>query len=114
MWSIRKRSTRSAVKIVSDISSKRKTAEASIPIIAFTSGKGGCGKTTLAVNFANVVARTCECVMLVDLDLSNRGSTGMFSRWTRNPHEKITAARLLRNDLQFNGQCRDTIRVKRT
>jgi MinD-like ATPase involved in chromosome partitioning or flagellar assembly/uncharacterized protein YjbI with pentapeptide repeats len=36
----------------------------------------------------------------------------MFSRWTRNPHEKITAARLLRNDLQFNGQCRDTIRVK--
>ena len=84
-----------------------------IPIVAFTSGKGGCGKTTLAVNFANVLAQTGENIMLIDLDLSNRGSTGVFSRWTRRSHQNITAARLLRNELELDSKCRDLFHVKK-
>ena len=39
------------------------------PIVAVTGGKGGVGKTMLAVNAAFAVARTGRRVLLVDLDL---------------------------------------------
>jgi MinD-like ATPase involved in chromosome partitioning or flagellar assembly len=82
------------------------------PIVAFTSGKGGCGKTTLAVNFANIIAEGGHKVLLVDLDLSNRGSTGLFSTWTPQAHQKLTTLRLIRDELVFQGDCREILEVK--
>ena len=85
---------------------------ARVPIIAFTSGRGGSGKTTLAVNFANIIQKKGKTILLIDLDLSNRGSTGLFSTWTRTPFEHLSALRLLRDDLSFKNSCREIFKVK--
>src|ERR1051326_1674773 len=74
-----------------------------VPIIAFTSGKGGCGKTTISVNFANVVANAGQKVLLVDFDLANRGSTGLLSKWVKTPAKRVTATTLLRDDTDVTG-----------
>ena len=88
------------------------TTKKAPPIIAFTSGKGGSGKTTLAVNFANIVTQSGHKVLLVDLDLSNRGSTGLFSNWLPQAHEKLTTLRLIRGDFSFHNACREVLEVK--
>jgi cellulose biosynthesis protein BcsQ len=46
--------------------------------IAFVSGKGGVGKTTLASNFAWVCSQVVKTA-LVDLDFQNQGCTGLFA-----------------------------------
>jgi len=69
-----------------------------IKIVAFTSGKGGCGKSTIAVNFAYQVYLASKKVLIVDLDISNRGSTGIFSQWTAPSHDIVTLTKLLRDD----------------
>src|ERR1700737_4692618 len=76
-----------------------------VPVIAFTSGKGGSGKTTLAVNFANILAKAGNRILLIDFDLSNRGSTGLFSTWTRKPFKNLSALRVLRGDIASEGSC---------
>lgn len=73
----------------------QKPAESAVPIIAFTSGKGGCGKTTLAANFANVIAEPGQRVLLIDMDLSNRGLTGLFTEQTTSVDGLVTTTRLL-------------------
>lgn len=83
-----------------------------VPIIAFTSGKGGCGKTTLAGNFANIVSKSGQNVLLIDMDVSNRGTTGMFSRWTTTTHEMITCTRLIKDNLRYQDSMRKLLKVK--
>ena len=65
------------------------------PIIAFTAGKGGCGKTTLSVNFAYHICKAGKKVLLVDFDLSNRGSTGLFALSVKKKKSYLTLAALL-------------------
>lgn len=48
--------------------------------LAFVSGKGGVGKTTLAANIAKLVSSKCVNVLLIDLDFQNTGSTSLFCR----------------------------------
>jgi len=73
-------------------------SEHQLHTVAFTSGKGGCGKTTLAVNFAHNVFQATKKVILVDFDLSNRGSTGIFSHWTAGKKGYLTLTQLIRDD----------------
>ncbi|MEI7537803.1 MAG: AAA family ATPase, partial [Comamonadaceae bacterium] len=40
-------------------------------VIAFISGKGGVGKTTLAANVAIALAQEGKRVLLIDLDVQN-------------------------------------------
>ena len=80
-----------------------------VPVIAFTSGKGGCGKTTLAVNFANVVSQSKSRVLIIDMDMANRGCTGLFSSQTKIPHSSLTVTRILRNDWQIEQQTQRSI-----
>lgn len=47
--------------------------------IAFVSGKGGVGKTTLAVNLAWLISRGQARVLVIDFDFQNLGCTGMMS-----------------------------------
>ncbi len=41
-----------------------------VPVIAFTSGKGGTGKTTLALNIANLLAKAGKRTLVADFDLN--------------------------------------------
>jgi len=48
-------------------------------IIVISSGKGGVGKTLLSVNLARAVSWSEKRVLLIDLDLYNRGSTTLVA-----------------------------------
>ena len=81
-------------------------------IVAFTSGKGGCGKTTLATNFANTVFKAGNKVIIIDFDISNRGTTGAFSDYTSEMSEELTLTRVLRDDMHQDGAPRKLMEVK--
>ncbi len=56
------------------------SAESELPqIIAISSGKGGVGKTLLSVNLARALSWSEKRILLVDLDLYNRGSTTLIA-----------------------------------
>ena len=47
-------------------------------ILAITSGKGGVGKTTLSLNVARQLSLHGLRTLIVDFDIHNKGTTGMF------------------------------------
>ena len=48
-------------------------------VIAISAGKGGVGKTLLSVNLARTLSWSGKRVLLVDMDLYNRGSTTLVA-----------------------------------
>lgn len=52
-------------------------------IIAFMSGKGGVGKTGIAINVANYCVENGKKVLLVDCDLRTKGATEFFKTGRR-------------------------------
>ena len=46
--------------------------------VAFLSGKGGSGKTTLALSIADLLSRCNITTLLVDCDLSTNGATYFY------------------------------------
>lgn len=46
--------------------------------IAFLSGKGGSGKTTLALSMADLLSRCGIRTLLVDCDMSTNGATYFY------------------------------------
>lgn len=63
--------------------------------IAFVSGKGGVGKTTLATNLAWLISTAPARVLLIDLDFQNLGCTGLIAAHYKL--ENSDALMLLRN-----------------
>jgi uncharacterized protein YjbI with pentapeptide repeats/MinD-like ATPase involved in chromosome partitioning or flagellar assembly len=47
-------------------------------VLAVTSGKGGVGKTTLALNIARQLSLHGQRTLIVDFDIHNKGTTGLF------------------------------------
>ena len=47
-------------------------------VLALLSGKGGSGKTTLALSIASMLSNCCLKVLLVDCDLSTNGATYFY------------------------------------
>lgn len=52
-------------------------------VIAFMSGKGGVGKTGMAINVANFCAENGKRVLLVDCDINTKGATTFFKERRR-------------------------------
>ena len=64
-------------------------------ILSFVSGKGGVGKTMLAVSAANELAQS-HSTLILDLDFFNRGLSGMFVG--TGTHQTIPSPTFLRHN----------------
>ena len=69
--------------------------------IAFLSGKGGSGKTTLALSTANLLCKCGVQTLLVDCDLSTNGAT-YFYESQMTTHNKAGQPNLLSFDSLLN------------
>lgn len=75
----------------------KETTEIAIPkspqVISISAGKGGVGKTLISVNLARTLSWSGKRVLLIDMDLYNRGSTTMVAEPPIT--DKITVAGLM-------------------
>lgn len=67
-----------------------------MPIIAIANGKGGVGKSTVAINLAGALARKAKSVFLVDAD-----PQGTISDWF-NSRKEQPAERLVHKNLEVS------------
>lgn len=71
--------------------------------IAFLSGKGGSGKTTLALSMASLLAECGLKVLLIDCDLNTNGATYFFEKELANYEDQdLISFSALRSPSQWN------------
>ena len=71
--------------------------------IAFLSGKGGSGKTTLALSIASLLAECGFKVLLIDCDLNTNGATYFFEKELANYEDQdLISFSALRSPSQWN------------
>lgn len=71
--------------------------------IAFLSGKGGSGKTTLALSMASLLAECGLKVLLIDCDLNTNGATYFFEKELANYEgQDLLSFSALRSPSQWN------------
>ncbi len=68
-------------------------------VLAFVNQKGGCGKTTTAVNLAGALAARGERVLVVDLDPQAHATLGLACA----PDEDRTVLEVLRGECEIEG-----------
>ena len=60
-----------------------------IPILTISSGKGGVGKTVIAANLARLLSWSGQSILLVDLDLYNRGASALLADLVTKDHATV-------------------------
>ena len=87
-------------------------------IIGLASGKGGAGKTSLAINIANYCARFDEKVLLIDCDLNTCGATTFFRQSTffsKSWGNALSFEAMLSHELneRYGGNDQNILRLKK-
>ncbi len=72
-------------------------------VIAFTSGKGGVGKTNIAANFAICVAAAGKDVILIDADLSLANVDVLLNVKARNTIADVVAGKKRLEEIMYTG-----------
>lgn len=60
-----------------------------IPVLTVSSGKGGVGKTVIAANLARLLSWSGQSILLVDLDLYNRGASALLADLVTKDHATV-------------------------
>lgn len=60
-----------------------------IPILTISSGKGGVGKTVVAANLARLLSWSGQPILIVDLDLYNRGASALMADLVTTDHATV-------------------------
>ena len=72
-------------------------------VIAFTSGKGGVGKTNIAANFAICVAAAGKDVILIDADLGLANVDVLLNVKARNTIADVVAGKKRLEEIMYTG-----------
>lgn len=60
-----------------------------IPILTISGGKGGVGKTVIAANLARLLSWSGQAILVVDLDLYNRGASALMADLVTKDHATV-------------------------
>ena len=67
------------------------------PIVTFASGKGGVGKTAIALALANELSASGNRILILDFDLYNRGLLELSSSFAIDTDQTVTTKRFFEN-----------------
>ena len=73
-------------------------------VLALLSGKGGSGKTTLALSIATLLSNSGIRVLLVDCDLNTNGATYFFEDKLDAKNENLVSLSLLVSSKEQEGE----------
>lgn len=68
-------------------------------VISLLSGKGGCGKTTIALGLSTILSSGGISTILIDCDMATNGATYFFESKMTNRKDIITLFDILRSEL---------------
>lgn len=67
--------------------------------LSIISGKGGCGKTTLALSISQLLAKSGRKVLLIDCDMSTHGATYFFENLLKDKKKILTVTDVFSKNL---------------
>lgn len=81
--------------------------------LALISGKGGCGKTTLALSMSQMLASAGLKVLLIDCDMSTHGATYFFENMLKEKEKILTVADLFSNTSALSSRIKKPVFAKK-